>query len=234
MTSSFLRSLLALALIAACAGELGPTGSPPSPAPGPSGGGGGGSDDDVGGGGSPDEGGGPSGTETFECADGLDPIFHPASDVTSAGGRFASGVRRGSGGEPMTVTCGETNCLDGQVGVEQPENPILGTPGGIQCVEAPPECAAGTSPFWVGSVLNPLDGLGEVGGFWTCSQPCEVVVDFGGLYGFQSACTGPPPSCPGSTPTFQFESQQWQCAPMCDGGLYDPVEFEGETVCVPC
>jgi hypothetical protein len=230
MTSTGSRALLASLFLMACVGTTEPMG-PSQPDPTGSGGSGGSGSDDVGDDTSPAGGD----NETINgCEPGEDTIYQPAPEVSGANGSYTSGIRGGSGGTPMIVSCGVTSCADGQVGVEEPANPVLGEEGGIQCVEAPPTCPGGTSPFWVRSVMDPEDPFNEVGGFWVCSVPCDVVVDFGGLYGFQSACAGEPPSCPGATPTFMFETHEWQCAPMCDGGLYDPVEFEGTTVCVPC
>ena len=221
--------------VAACVGNM-DSGSPdPDQNGGTPGGSGGAGSDDVG-----DDPSQPAGDDdedlspTTVCAPGEDAIYQPADEVSAGNENFTSGVRGGSGGTPMIITCGQTNCADGQVGVEIESDPFLGGPSGVQCVEAPPGCPGGTSPFWVQEVTDPEDPFSDVGGFWTCSSPCEVIVDFGGLYGFQSACTTQPPDCPGSTPTFLFESHEWTCAPMCDGGLYDPVEWQGETVCVPC
>jgi hypothetical protein len=238
-----LPELLAACLvfsIPACVGTMDGTANP-SGGSGP----GGSSGDDVGGGG--DTSGSEETFESLDCPAGQGALFQnsddidPPSDGTIDGEKFTSGVRAGSGGLPMIVSCASTGCGAGQVGVEVDVNPLqrLEEPtapasSSVICVEAPPACGTGTSPFWVGSVPDPENGSLQTGGFWTCSERCEVVVDFGGLYGFQSACTTAPPSCSGGTPTFTFESQEWECAPMCDGGLYDPVDFEGTTVCVPC
>jgi len=146
----------------------------------------------------------------------------------------------------MEVTCEASTCGDGEVGVEIPTNPwgdreedILGTAtdqqSTIECVVAPPACAGGTSPLWIYELPDALDSTQTSGGFWTCSPPCTVIVDFGGIYGFQSVCADAPPSCGGGlVPTYQYELQDWECAAMCDGGLYDPVDWAGATVCVPC
>ena len=242
-TQSLLSASLAFSIFG-CTGHMESTGGPT----GNSTPGGGDSGDDVGGGTT-------SGSdETFDeidCPDGQDPLFKLSPDLLQGGlENLSSGIQTGSGGTPMTLSCGVTGCAAGQVGVEVEDNPLLNRDGidptidptnweatvTIKCVEAPPSCGAGTSPFFVNSVPDPENGLGEIGGFWSCSEPCEVIVDFGGIYGFQSACAEAPPSCGGTgeAATFTFESQEWECSPMCDGGLYDPVDFQGTTVCVPC
>ena len=225
-----------------CVGHMEGTGDPSGNPGGP----GGGSGDDVGG--DTNNQGSDETIDTIDCPAGQGPLWELSADLDASGfERFSSGVRTGTGGPPMTLTCGVTGCADGEVGVEVADNPLLDrgeitseqdlftNSTTILCVAAPPACGAGTTPFYVGSVPDPNDTTQQTGGFWSCSTACEVVVNFGGLYGYQAACTVAPPSCGGAdAATFTFETQEWECSPMCDGGLYDPVTFEGATVCVPC
>src|SRR5262249_55402121 len=94
--------------------------------------------------------------------------------------------------------------------------------GMLTCVAAP-NCSAGTFPQF------------NAKGQWQCIKSCDVVVHFGELFGGATVCTERPNlNCGGLTPTFDYDSEQWTCQPMCDGGLYDPYELDGQTVCIPC
>ena len=61
------------------------------------------------------------------------------------------------------------------------------------------------------------------------------LIQYGGIYDNELHCAPTPPTCSGGlTPTFIYETETWECEPMCDGGLYDPHDVAGVTVCVPC
>ena len=224
-----MKCLLAVVALGslACAGEVKTTGNgggdDPGQGPGTSAPG---SDDiDPGAGaanGSPDA--APAIDPVTGCQEGLDPIYAPSDDVDDVGG--ASGISVGSGGPPMTVTCGTTSCAASEVGLKEP--------AGIRCVPAPPACHETSYPFWVPQVAF---GDSTVGGTWRCVASCQLVVHYGALFGGSSACATQPPTCDASddqAATFRFENQAWECAEMCDGELYDPVDYAGGTVCVPC
>jgi hypothetical protein len=131
-----------------------------------------------------------------------------------------------------------------QRGVD-PKNVDAGTPTTLSvCVAPPPDCPSGTSPAFIlgsdtlGTTPLPL-GVGGVDvpgtSSWHCVPPCDVIVQYGGLYGFRSVCAGTPPTCTaGQTATFSAKTEEWECDSMCDGGQYDPDPYEGVTVCVPC
>ena len=65
-----------------------------------------------------------------------------------------------------------------------------------------------------------------------------VVITYGATYGNTSICASSPPTtaCPdqGAVWTWNFEDEEWICAPECDNGQYDQQVYSGQTVCVPC
>ena len=69
-----------------------------------------------------------------------------------------------------------------------------------------------------------------------CEPPCEVIVQYGYIYGFQRRCAPrPPPTCPsGQVQTFREDTETWVCNTTCDNTLYDRVWLDGQLVCVPC
>jgi len=191
------------------------------------------------------------------CPAGLVETYHPrhASD-----GWGASSIEHGDGGPSMDVTCEEASCEPGQVAVEQlgwdyGEDDYGGDPWAeptpkseLLCVAPPPECPDGTYPAYRDPMMwdefSGFDdrGFGAEGGAsempsgWRCDPPCDLIVQYGALYGSLVVCTDLPTlSCPGGqVPTFVFESESWQCAPLCDNGLYDQIWLDDAVLCVPC
>jgi hypothetical protein len=155
------------------------------------------------------------------CPSGETPTYVPAD------GGFGSGVSDSS--TPLwQVVCSPSAapCPAGQVRVE-PSGVLgglgFGLPGGNwMCVPPPPTCAAG-------QILDFQSGA------WSC-ETCEVLVQFGSMYGNNRVCTTHPMlNCGrGQVPTFVYESRTWQCRPTCNNGTYDRHYLDGQLVCIPC
>jgi hypothetical protein len=81
-----------------------------------------------------------------------------------------------------------------------------------------------------GSTVAPPSGA-----TWRCTS-CDVIVHFGGLFGNLEVCAPKPPqNCGGDlVPTFKVDTGMWECDPDCDGSTYDPAEWMGLDICVPC
>jgi hypothetical protein len=178
------------------------------------------------------------------CAPGETPTFHGPTRGT---GSFSSGIEPGPGGPPLTMTCeAGSSCAPGQVAVEFS---AFGSGAASQCVEAPPACAQGEFPAYRPGSNGAPDfggrgipgGSGQVAAGWFCSNsPCDVVVEFGGLYGGFAVCAGAPPACQTSEiPLFSVADQAWTCVVgtggSCPGGgANDPAYLANRMVCVPC
>lgn len=173
----------------------------------------------------------PDGTPTYQQRD-LGPGF---------GG---SGIEQGDGEPIMEMECGDPVCDGQNVAIERPD-------GTFECVEPPPECEEGTYATWQepGEGPNGFDGrfegedepdqAGEADeAHWECEPPCELIIHYGGIYGSKTVCAGEPPTeeCPnaGEVPTWVYETEDWECLPMCDNGMYDQIWLDGAVVCVPC
>jgi hypothetical protein len=102
----------------------------------------------------------------------------------------------------------------------------------VTCVDTPPTCPTGQSPSFAPS------------GKWHCMPNCDrqssdtVIITYGSTYGNATICAGAPPTkaCPtdGQVWTWDYENEEWVCAPECDNGQYDQHVYRGQTVCVPC
>lgn len=127
-----------------------------------------------------------------------------------------SGIAPGDGRAVQPMHCGESECSPGQVEVRPVDAPEI-------CVPPPPPCPEGEDPEFVR-------------GAWRCMPPCDYLIQYGFLYGYQQHCADrPDPECPsGQVPTFNAEMQRWVCDETCDNGQYDRVWLDGELVCVPC
>jgi hypothetical protein len=120
---------------------------------------------------------------------------------------------------------------DGGLGIESepappaPSTPpvVLSPPGTLVCVDAPPSCPDGQSPQFTSKMV------------WECTD-CALVVTYGGIYGNYRRCVNEPTIvCPdGETPTWVFETEQWECKTTCDNGQYDQHTVDGLLLCVPC
>lgn len=130
-----------------------------------------------------------------------------------------SGVLPGSTAElytrSATITLPSTPCPLGDVLLEDAIGHLL-------CVPQPPtDCAPGTHYEWHDR--------------WEC-VPCEVLVQFGALFGYERTCAPAPRlTCPpGQTATYVEDTRAWTCIATCDNGRYDADFYEGTLVCVPC
>jgi hypothetical protein len=155
----------------------------------------------------------------------------------------------------MTLSCGQTDCATGQVGVEAP--PMV-APSGGPSTGAPTTGlgAAGTADTTAtptpapptimpkGTILctvpPPPCPTGQSPQFtskqtWECTD-CALVVTYGGIYGNYRRCVNEPHvvCAPGEVPTWVFEDEQWECKTKCDNGQYDQHTIQGTLVCVPC
>lgn len=102
----------------------------------------------------------------------------------------------------------------------------------VTCIVPPPTCPAGQSPSYAPN------------GQWHCLPLCDpnsndsVVITYGATYGNTSICAGAPPTtaCPtqGQVWTWDYYTEEWVCAPECNGGQFDQHEYNGQMVCVPC
>src|SRR5581483_11973652 len=102
-----------------------------------------------------------------------------------------------------------------------------------ECAPPPPACAAGQYPVWVPAEPVLENGV-ETGGTttpqWLCTGPCDLLIQFGGMFGNRLVCA-PKPDCmlcaTGDTETFDLNSESWQCQTSCTGGTYDPADYNG-------
>lgn len=119
----------------------------------------------------------------------------------------------------------ESACPSGQVEfvTERPGGQdSAGDSTSTACLEAPPACPSPSH-------------LGRTATAWSCLN-CEVVIQYGDLYGGKRVCVDRPRmACPsGQVPTLVFESASWECRATCDNGEYDQLQLGDRLVCVPC
>ncbi len=151
-----------------------------------------------------------------------DPNCDCAATQTATYWRFAdhsvgSGVTPADGGlGAFQESCEPGRCTGTDVSVEIDR-------GVLVCEPKPPTCTDG----------NGLEFQNEG---WSC-VPCELIVQFGGLFAGQRACAPAPTlSCQaGLAPTFDAVLRTWDCVRTCNNGQYDQrVLADGTLVCVPC
>ena len=179
----------------------------------------------------------PMGDGTAPPVDGGDAALAPdgAGHVAADGGaRPPDGAASLSDGNapdasPPLATSG---ALDGAVG--SADAGLIAIPCNmvVTCVDTPPTCPNGQSPSYAPS------------GKWHCMPNCDpksrdtVIITYGATYGNTSICAGAPPkeACPthGQVWTWDYEKEDWVCAPECDDGQYDQHVYGGQTICVPC
>ncbi len=117
----------------------------------------------------------------------------------------------------LLPTCEPMRCSGGLVSVEvQPDS--------FRCVPPPPSCPPDLYPYYT------------QGGTWRCERGCEVIITYGALYDGLVVCAERPTvTCPpGQTPHYAFESEVWECRPMCDNGQYDIHMLGSAVICIPC
>jgi hypothetical protein len=148
------------------------------------------------------------------CAAGQTLVYH-RRDFHMRGDR--SMVGPGDNMPTLLPTCETMRCTGGLVSVET-------RPDMFRCVPPPPSCPPDLYPYYT------------QGGAWRCERGCEVLITYGHLYDGIVVC-GPRPdvTCPpGQTPHYAFESEVWECRPMCDNGQYDIHMLGSLVVCIPC
>ncbi len=113
--------------------------------------------------------------------------------------------------------CEPMRCPLNQVAVET-------RPDMFRCVSPPRSCPPDLYPYF------------PQAGEWRCERGCEVIVTYGGLYDGLIVCAERPTvTCPrGQTPHYAFESEVWECRPMCDNGQYDIHMLGSAVICIPC
>lgn len=148
-----------------------------------------------------------------------DPDCQCTDDETLAHWRFspgsvASSISESGGSQAIRRSCEPRQCAGNTVLVE------VGR-GELECAPPPPDC--------------PGEGLDYVQDRWQC-VPCELIVQFGGLFDGKRACAPRPNlTCTsGNTPTFDATTHTWDCVRTCNNGLYDQRMLDGRLVCVPC
>ncbi len=148
------------------------------------------------------------------CGPGQTLVYH-RRDFHMRGDR--SMVSPGDNMPTLLPECGPMTCSGNQVSVEV-------RPDSFRCVPPPPSCPPDLYPYYT------------QGGSWRCERGCEVVITYGGLYDGLVVCAPRPDvTCPpGQTPHYAFESEVWECRPMCDNGQYDIHMLGSAVVCIPC
>ncbi len=148
------------------------------------------------------------------CGPGQTLVYH-RRDFHMRGDR--SMVSPGDNMPTLQPTCEMMRCSGNQVSVEV-------RPDSFRCVPPPPSCPPDLYPYYT------------QGGTWRCERGCEVIITYGGLYDGLVVCAPRPDvTCgPGQTPHYAFESEVWECRPMCDNGQYDIHMLGSLTVCIPC
>jgi hypothetical protein len=148
------------------------------------------------------------------CPKGQTLVYH-RRDFHMRGDR--SMVAPGDNRPTLLPMCQPMRCPAGQVSVEV-------RPDMFRCVSPPPSCPPDLFPYYTQA------------GTWRCERGCEVLITYGHLYDGLVVC-GPRPDvvCPrGQTPHYAFESEVWECRPMCDNGQYDIHMLGSQVVCIPC
>ncbi len=148
------------------------------------------------------------------CGAGETLVYH-RRDFHMRGNR--SMVSPGDNMPTLLPTCEPSRCPAGQVSVEV-------RPDSFRCVSPPRSCPPDLYPYYTQA------------GTWRCERGCEVVVTYGGLYDGLIVCAERPTvTCPrGQTPHYAFESEVWECRPMCDNGQYDIHMLGSAVICIPC
>ncbi len=148
------------------------------------------------------------------CGPGQTLVYH-RRDFHMRGDR--SMVGPGDNMPTLLPMCESMRCSGNMVSVET-------RPDMFRCVPPPPSCPPDLYPYYT------------QGGAWRCERGCEVLITYGGLYDGLVVC-GPRPdvTCPpGQTPHYAFESEVWECRPMCDNGQYDIHMLGSLVICIPC
>ncbi len=177
------------------------------------------------------------------CPAGQTPVYRYVADAQA--NTTGQRISQGPGGDPMTMTCESTSCTGTDVEVVETASALDPNTFNQQmgsntiCVPPPPTCGSGEFATYVPPTQlyeDPNGNTGMTSGQWICTGPCDVLVQYGGMFGMRLVCAPPPPtSCPsGEEPIFIVETEQWQCQPACSGGKYDPTQFQGVNICVPC
>jgi len=148
------------------------------------------------------------------CPAGQTLVYH-RRDFHMRGDR--SMVSPGDNLPTLLPMCEAMRCPSKQVAVEV-------RPDVYRCVEPPRSCPPDLHPYYTQA------------GVWRCERGCEVVVTYGGLYDGLIVCAERPNvTCPrGQTPHYAFESEVWECRPMCDNGQYDIHMLGSVVICIPC
>jgi hypothetical protein len=148
------------------------------------------------------------------CPAGQTLVYH-RRDFHMRGDR--SMVAPGDNMPTLLPMCDTMRCSGNQVSVEV-------RPDQFRCVDPPPQCPPDLHPYYTQA------------GQWRCERGCEVLITYGALYDGLVVC-GPRPdvTCPpGQTPHYAFESEVWECRPMCDNGQYDIHMLGSAVICIPC
>ena len=148
------------------------------------------------------------------CSMGQTLVYH-RRDFHMRGDR--SMVAPGDNMPTLLAMCEPMRCATNQVSVEV-------SPDMYRCVPPPTECPPDLHPYYTQA------------GQWRCERGCEVLITYGHLYDGLVVC-GPRPdvTCPpGQTPHYAFESEVWECRPMCDNGQYDIHRLGSTVICIPC
>lgn len=174
------------------------------------------------------------------CPAGQTAVYRYVADsqMNSTGARLIEGP----GGDPMTMTCETSTCGSGEVEVIEvagqldPARLTMNMGETDLCVPPPPTCGAGLYANYIPPTQQYDGSGGMTAGQWTCTGACDVLIQYGGMFGMRLVCAPPPPaSCPANEePQFDVTSETWGCQPACNGGTYDPAQFSGQDVCVPC
>jgi len=148
------------------------------------------------------------------CPAGQTLVYH-RRDFHMRGDR--SMVAPGDNLPTLLPMCEARRCPSNQVAVEV-------RPDAFRCVAPPRACPPDMHPYYTQA------------GEWRCERGCEVVITYGGLYDGLIVCAERPNvTCPrGQTPHYAFESEVWECRPMCDNGQYDIHMLGSAVICIPC
>jgi hypothetical protein len=170
----------------------------------------------------------PDGGGSVDAAPAIGDGTAPAEDGGDAGPPDgAASLSDGDASPPLP-----TSASDGAAGSD--DGGVIAIPCNmvVTCVDTPPTCPDGQSPSYAPS------------GKWHCMPNCDpkssdtVIITYGATYGNTSICAGAPPTeaCPthGQVWTWDYEKEEWVCAPECDNGQYDQHVYKGQTICVPC
>lgn len=148
------------------------------------------------------------------CGEGQTLVYH-RRDFHMRGDR--SMVAPGDNMPTLLPMCAPMRCPTNQVSVEV-------RPDQFRCVPPPPPCPPDLHPYYTQA------------GQWRCERGCELLITYGHLYDGLVVCAPRPDvTCPpGQTPHYAFESEVWECRPMCDNGQYDIHRLGSLIICIPC